>query len=153
VHRPLGEERQDGRSHVTAAPAAGAAATPPAAPTARAEAEAETRAETRAESGSETGAEVVAGVVAEVFAEFPSGLAPGVVQGAPVNRAGGEAESEAGPAAEWSLGGSEWVAHFLSLRSWITHRSCASEYHDISETNAMQRDLPVYRIKETHAAL
>ncbi|BCZ22408.1 hypothetical protein MTY59_22630 [Mycobacterium senriense] len=42
-------------------------------------------------------------------------MAPCLVQGAPVNRAGAEAESETGPAGEWSFGGSEWVAHFSVL--------------------------------------
>src|SRR6202008_4829178 len=80
--------------------------------------------ETRPEAGPETGAEaLIAGVVAEVLAEFPSGLAPDVMHGTPLCGigigigTGAEAESgaESGAQAtgEWSVGGSEWIAHFL----------------------------------------
>jgi hypothetical protein len=119
-------------------------ATPSAASAARAEAETEPWTEARSETRSETRAETgVASVFAEVFAEFPSGLPPRVVQGTPLGRA--EAESEARPAGEWAVGGSEWVGHLSVVLTsvGVTHSLCASEYHDISKTNVMQRDIPV----------
>src|SRR5262249_13007116 len=114
VHRPLGEQGQDGRPHVTALAAIVAAATPSAPSSARAEAEpgAEARPEAGAKARAETGTEaLIAGLVAEVFEEFPSGLSPRAVQGAPLSGAMTGAEAEAGVTGERSLGGSEWVAH------------------------------------------
>jgi hypothetical protein len=101
VHRPLGQQRQNCRAHVTAAPAA-AATTPSATPAAGAEAEpgAEARAETPTKPRTETGAKaLLAGVFTEVFAEFPSALPPGLVQRPAGDRSG--AETESWPAGEW----------------------------------------------------
>ena len=146
VHRPLGQQRQDGRPHVAAASAAGAATTPSAAPSARAEAEA--RAEAGTESRPETGAEaLVAGVVAKVFEEFPPGLTPGVVQGAPVEP--GRGRSRIRSRAARRTGPSGGVNGLLMVGSPLKRFvggapvERASEYHDISETIAMQRDVPV----------
>jgi hypothetical protein len=120
VHRPLGQQHQDGRSYV-ATPAAAAAATAPSAASATgseaetgAETGAEARTETRAEARTEPWAEaqravVLGGLVAEVLEEFPPGMALGAMQGATLCGTG--AESEAGPAGEWLFWGSEWVAH------------------------------------------
>jgi hypothetical protein len=125
VHRPFGQQRQDGCPHVTAASAAGTAATPSAATAA---AETEPGPETGTEAGAEPRAEtwpeaLIAGVIAEVFAEFPSGLPPGVMQGTPSPASGwcpqcrtgvgADTESEARTTGEWSAGGSEWIGHCL----------------------------------------
>jgi hypothetical protein len=57
-------------------------------------------------------------VLAELFDEFPPGLPLGAVQGTSLDGAetdtGSETESEAGSSGEWSVGGSEWVAHVCS---------------------------------------
>src|SRR5690349_15294188 len=86
VHRPLGQQRQDGRSHVAALAATRAAPAPSAAPATGSEAEARAEAwtEARTESGAESERAVVAtGVIAQMLAEVSSGLAPCLVQGAP----------------------------------------------------------------------
>jgi len=84
VHRPLGQQGQNGRADVTAAPAAAATAAPTAAPAARAEAGTEAGAEAGAEARPEPRRPVVApGMIAEVFEELLASLPPGGVQGAP----------------------------------------------------------------------
>jgi hypothetical protein len=119
VHRPLGQQRQNGCSHVTAPSAAGTAAAPPAASPAS-EAGAETGAETRAEATAETGAETewslvsACLVVTEVFDEFLSGMPPGAVHCTSLRGTGAEAEAEARPAGERSAGRSELVVHVCS---------------------------------------
>ena len=125
VHRPLGQQHQNRRSHVAAPATAAATTAPSAARTSKAGAEtesateagAEARAKARAKTRAEAGAVMPAGVIAEVFAEFSSGLPPGPwigVQGTPIQGAGPEAESEAWPAGEWHVARSEWVAHVCS---------------------------------------
>jgi hypothetical protein len=116
VHRPIGQQHQDGRPHVTALAAAPAAAAPSAASATGTESEtwAESRAETRTEAGAEARTEpqravVLGGLVAEMLQEFPPGMALGAVQGAALRGTGTEAEP--GPAGEWFFWGSEWVAH------------------------------------------
>jgi hypothetical protein len=113
VHWPLGQQRQNGCSHVTAPSASGTAAAPPAASPAS-----ETGAEATAETGAETGAETewslvsACLVVTEVFDEFLSGMPPGAVHCTSLRGTG--AEAEARPAGERSAGTSELVVHVCS---------------------------------------
>jgi DNA segregation ATPase FtsK/SpoIIIE-like protein len=108
MHGPLGEEFEDGGTHV-AALAARASAAPPAAYTgskaetaARIESELEPAARPEAEVGLEAvGGLVLAEVVAKVLAELASGLPPLLMQGAAVS--GAEAEATR----RWC----EWVGH------------------------------------------
>jgi hypothetical protein len=119
VHRPPGEQYQDGRSHVAATSAARAAPTPTA--TWASETESETGAEATAETGAEAGAEtersvVVCGLFAQVLEEFPPCVPLGAVQGPPLGRAAGaKVESEAWASCERSAGRSEWSVHVLKV--------------------------------------
>jgi hypothetical protein len=118
VHRPLGQQLEDGRTHV-AALAASASATAPATRTGwaaeaeskttagiEAELEAAAAAGTESEVVPETGVECVMSgilltqVVAKVFAELSAGLTTLLMEGAAVTGAGAEAES-AGRRCEW----------------------------------------------------
>jgi hypothetical protein len=108
MHRPFGEQFEDGGAHVAApAPAAPAAAS--AAPgseaeaAARIESELESAARPEAEVGLKSGAEGVVGgpVLAKVLAELASSLSPLLMEGASVT--GSEAEATG----RWC----EWVGH------------------------------------------
>jgi hypothetical protein len=117
VHRPVGEQLEDRRTHVTAPTASAAAwsATPAAAGSTGAEASwteaAGTEAETSAGAEAETGAEaaVLAAVFTYVVAEVATGLPALFVQHAAI----GWCESETGVALERAF--VEWGVHLLSL--------------------------------------
>jgi hypothetical protein len=126
VHRPLGEQHQDGGTDVTAAAASAVSAAPSTArPRAKPEAEAEpSRTETATEAGPEW--PVVADVVApEIVAEFAPGLLAVFMQGAPFLRVEAEPQGS-GTAGERPVEVGEWVAHMLS-RFWKGSAQCATD--------------------------
>src|SRR6201999_2326637 len=87
-----------------------------------------------------------ASVFTQMLAEVLLCLTPCGVQGTPIHGTGTDAESETGLAGEGFFWGSEWVAHGVVL-TFQGSVPCASEYHDISETIAMQRCIPVLRLE------
>jgi hypothetical protein len=115
VHRPLGQQHQDGGADVATAAAVTRSAT---APTARAGAEAESAGtETPAETGPEAGPEaraerpvVAGGVTADGVAELATGLPTLFVQGTPCMRVEAEALG-AGACGERPAFMGEWVVH------------------------------------------
>jgi hypothetical protein len=134
VHRPLGQQHQNGGADVATAAARTVSAAPP---TALAGAEAESAgAETPTEAGSETRTEtrtetraerpVVAGIVtAGKVAELATGLPALLVQCTP--SMGVEAEALCpGSTGERSLYMGEWVVHVFS-RFWSGSAGCATD--------------------------
>jgi hypothetical protein len=132
VHRPLGQQHQDGGADVATA----AAPARPAAPsTARARTEAKTetaRTETPAEARPETGPEaraewpVVAGVVtADIVAELATGLPTVFVQCAPGMGVEAETLGSWAPRKRLAFMG-EWVVH-MSSRFWKGGAGCATD--------------------------
>jgi hypothetical protein len=124
VHRPLGEQHQDGGTNVTSTTAsavtaaAGAAAGRTEAGTEATGAEAltEASAEARTEAGAER-AVVTSVVTANMIAELASGLPALLSQGVALVRAEAEVRGS-GPAGKWSahMGPAcfkEWVVHGL----------------------------------------
>jgi hypothetical protein len=145
VHRPLGQQHQNGGADVATAAARTVSAAPP---TALAGAEAESAgAETPTEAGSETRTEtraerpVVAGIVtAGKVAELATGLPALLVQCAPSMRVEAEALCS-GSTGERSLYMGEWVVH-VSSRFWSGSAGMRYRYNDdISETIVMQRQV------------
>jgi hypothetical protein len=130
VHRPLGQQHQDGGADVATAAAATRSATAPAAWTrteaesARAEAPAETGPETRPEARAERA--IVAGVItADKVAEFATGLPTVFMQCTPGMWVEAEALSS-GATGERTLSMGEWVIH-KSSRFWKGGAECATD--------------------------
>jgi hypothetical protein len=130
VHRPLGQQHQNGGADVATAAARTVSAAPP---TALAGAEAESAgSETPTEAGSETRTEtraerpVVAGIVtADKVAELATGLPALLVHCTP--SMGVEAEALcSGSTGERSLYMGEWVVHVFS-RFWSGSAGCATD--------------------------
>jgi hypothetical protein len=132
VHRPLGQQHQDGGADVATATTS---TRPTTAPTPRAGAEAkaeaagaETPAEARTETGTKTRAErpaVACVVIADKVAELTAGLSAVFMQCAPCLRVEAEALGS-GTSRERTVCVGEWVIH-MSSRFWKGSARCATD--------------------------
>jgi len=129
VHRPLGQQHQDGGADIATAAAPAVSSTAWAGAEAKAEsAGAETPAETRPETGPEARAErpVVAGVVtADIVAELATGLPTLFMQCTPCMGVEAEALGSGAPG-QWRAFIGEWVVN-MSSRFWKGGAECATD--------------------------